>query len=341
MPLIQKHPSLSNIHTVPERILWMDYAKGIGIFLVVLGHTIRGLMESPTLESSGLLKSADQWIYAFHMPLFFFLSGLLIERAVTKPFKEFVVSRFQTLAYPYVVWSILQELLRFLSGKRTDSLGELWRIVYQPVMQFWFLYVLLIVSCVYVVLRRRGVSVNVFFLICIFLYGAHLGGLNFGSWGVVYITRMNAIYFGLGAFTAQTGILSRWSQVSPKFLLSGAIAGFAAITAAVWLNLTEMQPFIPLLASLGIFASFALAQFLVLNAPQDFLRNWGCLSLQIFVAHIIFSSIARVFLQKVHAEPVVQIIFGTAFGIYGSIFLYWACKKIRFPYAYVLRPAKT
>lgn len=45
-----------------ERIKWVDTAKAIGIAAIVLGHTVG---ESP-------LKT---YVYSFHIPLFFFLSG--------------------------------------------------------------------------------------------------------------------------------------------------------------------------------------------------------------------------------------------------------------------------
>ena len=44
------------------RLEWIDKAKGIGIILVILGHTIC----PPNIKF---------WLYSFHMPLFFFLSG--------------------------------------------------------------------------------------------------------------------------------------------------------------------------------------------------------------------------------------------------------------------------
>ena len=46
-----------------NRNLLVDVAKGIGIVLVVLGH-------------SGI-EFGHYLIYMFHMPLFFFLSGML------------------------------------------------------------------------------------------------------------------------------------------------------------------------------------------------------------------------------------------------------------------------
>lgn len=45
------------------RLAWPDAAKGLGVLLVGLGH------------SRLLPEWASAWIYSFHMPLFFLLSG--------------------------------------------------------------------------------------------------------------------------------------------------------------------------------------------------------------------------------------------------------------------------
>jgi fucose 4-O-acetylase-like acetyltransferase len=52
------------INKCTTRVGWIDFCKGIGIFLVVLGHILRDVI-------------AVDYIYSFHMPLFFFLSGLV------------------------------------------------------------------------------------------------------------------------------------------------------------------------------------------------------------------------------------------------------------------------
>lgn len=45
------------------RVLWIDYVRDIGIWTVVLGHSFCS-------------EDLKQYIYSFHMPLFFFLSGI-------------------------------------------------------------------------------------------------------------------------------------------------------------------------------------------------------------------------------------------------------------------------
>jgi acyltransferase len=49
-----------------KRIGWIDIAKGITILLVIVGHTLIGY-------------KVNDYIYAFHMPLFFICSGLLFK----------------------------------------------------------------------------------------------------------------------------------------------------------------------------------------------------------------------------------------------------------------------
>lgn len=48
-----------------QRFPWLDSARDIAILLVVLGHIGQG---APPLR---------QWVYAFHIPLFFILTGIL------------------------------------------------------------------------------------------------------------------------------------------------------------------------------------------------------------------------------------------------------------------------
>lgn len=71
---------------VKERIRWIDMAKGIGILLVMIGHL--GLPYAKT------------WIYTFHIPLFFMLSGCVF-RGYDKDFKSFFIKKLKSIVVPY------------------------------------------------------------------------------------------------------------------------------------------------------------------------------------------------------------------------------------------------
>ncbi|BEL98781.1 hypothetical protein SM14VA2_11940 [Serratia marcescens] len=66
------------------REAWVDYAKGIGIILVVFGHVNRGLYSAGIQLSGSSYLLTDSIIYSFHMPLFFFLSGLFFTQSLDK-----------------------------------------------------------------------------------------------------------------------------------------------------------------------------------------------------------------------------------------------------------------
>jgi len=80
---------------MPKRVQYIDIAKGIGIMLVVLGHNDLG----------GYHPILYRFIYAFHMALFFFLSGVFFN--FERPFKSIFVRRFNTLIKPLVFTIIL------------------------------------------------------------------------------------------------------------------------------------------------------------------------------------------------------------------------------------------
>ncbi len=88
------------------RVAWVDVAKGIGIFLVVEGHVLPGLQSAgllPTDEQSPGLRFLHDWTYAFHMPLFFFLSGLFVLRSAQGGLARFLDGKLRTVLYPYLL----------------------------------------------------------------------------------------------------------------------------------------------------------------------------------------------------------------------------------------------
>ncbi|MGX9367341.1 acyltransferase family protein [Desulfoplanes sp. PS50] len=79
-----------------KRIVWLDYTKAFGIFLVVYGHS---------LATSSYV---DKWIYSFHMPLFFLISGYLTkEKYLQRKFVPFIVKNLKALLPAYCFFFIV------------------------------------------------------------------------------------------------------------------------------------------------------------------------------------------------------------------------------------------
>lgn len=95
-----------------NRVQWVDKCKGIGILLVLLGHTLR-------------TDISLVYIYGFHMPLFFFLSGLVCNEKKYN-WASFITSRFNTLIIPYIAFYLLTWLYWLFVERSFRPLGMDW-----------------------------------------------------------------------------------------------------------------------------------------------------------------------------------------------------------------------
>jgi len=82
------------------RIELLDIAKAITIFLVILGHT----------TSNTDTTMYRRVLYAFHMPLFFFLAGMSTKARVVsglEAWKVFLKKNVLALIAPYLIWGLI------------------------------------------------------------------------------------------------------------------------------------------------------------------------------------------------------------------------------------------
>ncbi len=86
-----------------NRIAYIDVARGIALLMVIFGH-----LKMPYVTT---------WIYSCHIPLFFFLSGMVFS-GEKKSFSQFIKKSARTLLVPYfalgfVIWFFLTGIYLF------------------------------------------------------------------------------------------------------------------------------------------------------------------------------------------------------------------------------------
>ena len=117
------------------RINYLDIAKAIAIFLVILGH-------STTSTEWTLLRKI---LYSFHMPLFFAVSGVFVRTHVSSGYgwdhwKDFIVRNLKSLVFPYFAMAIIYSGVLHLAVpeilygswqmlKQAETLTSLWFLV--------------------------------------------------------------------------------------------------------------------------------------------------------------------------------------------------------------------
>lgn len=148
----------SNKYLLP----WIDYIKGIGILLVVLGHT------------SNMDTIWHSWIYTFHMALFFFISGFLYKqnRSIVHIAKRLLLPLFI-----YMLFIVIPIEINQLISDSTSVLNIIWRFfnVYTcgEATAFWFPYSLFIGLVVFDYLNSKFkdhfVMLSLIFLVIAYL----------------------------------------------------------------------------------------------------------------------------------------------------------------------------
>ena len=77
-----------------KRLDYNDLAKSIGMLSIMWGHIRLG-------------DWSNSFVYAWHIPLFFFLSGMVFKKEKYADFKTFVRKKVKSLLIPYVIFSVL------------------------------------------------------------------------------------------------------------------------------------------------------------------------------------------------------------------------------------------
>jgi fucose 4-O-acetylase-like acetyltransferase len=130
--------------------------KGVAIILVVLGHVGQGMNHRHLLQSTAYYLS-EHFIYAFHMPAFFFVAGLFLDRSLTRrgPL-GFAAEKVRTILYPYLLWPLLALPLlpwisKFQSGPRPSVLSYLGNLLIGD--DGWFLFTLFFILMLAILTR--------------------------------------------------------------------------------------------------------------------------------------------------------------------------------------------
>ena len=327
------------------RLSWVDYTKGISLFLVVFGHVLLGLVHANLMEMSPLIELTWYSLYSFHVAVFFFISGIFLGTRAHRPPREFLKSLFCTLAYPYVVWTILHSVIQSLMSRYTNSpfdLRDLWKLIYMPTSQFWFLFALFWISLTYYVLFKLKLGVWPVLAAFIVLAIA-IPGYYPSDWAPLVVICRHGWCVALGAALYQ---IPGWSQIpvslSSTYAACLSLAGYLAIVLVSWIwpPDAEMGPFtLPIQTILGIVATISLASLLANRHWLDSIRVWGEYSLEIYVAHIIVSAGIRIILSKFlrFTDPTLHLVIGVIAAIYIPLLLAKVCYRIGFDNLYRLR----
>lgn len=142
-----------------KRLDYLDMTKGLGMILVLIGH----LQGDSIFTFSPYIQPLCVFIFSFHMPMFFIVSGILlaIKNDEVKPLKEVAKSRFRGIMIPYLWFSlfylivVVTALIKGEIAVQTLYLN-IWYVISGYGMNvLWFLPALYLGELLFIFLRRR------------------------------------------------------------------------------------------------------------------------------------------------------------------------------------------
>jgi fucose 4-O-acetylase-like acetyltransferase len=312
------------------RLDWVDYAKGIGILLVVYGHVLIGVYDADIGLSDNLYKIQHGIIYGFHMPLFFFLSGLFVEKWRQRNFVLALKQKTISLLYPYFLWALIQGgIMVVLSTYTNNKLKwtELLRLPIDPYAQFWFVYDLFFMFLLYYGLRKiMNTKLLFLFSLIIFIISPY-----FENWEIDRI-GFHFIFFVAGSVLMRFDIQRITNQVNKRIVILMILV--LVLTNIIYLSFefsfVGEHMYNLILAPVGIIFTLVLSVLLSKKRGFYVLKFLGEKSMPIYLVHILAASGVRIILLKFFSidSTTVHLIIGSIMGICAPLVVYVISNKM-------------
>lgn len=282
-----------------KRIQYLDYTKGFAILLMVFGHVE---VCNPHIFN---------WIYSFHMPIFFIICGMLMffrKRDGDISWGKILRKRIYQLGFPYLFGTIflvsLFLSLQYVSHtpiKITDYLQQF--IFLRGVSVMWFIPCYVVAEvCLAVVVSSSGKWMLVPFVLFIGLY------VLINYYGLKSMHALNVARMALGCLCGFIGFkVAKWNilqKCSSMIILCMIVVGTVLSQIEGYTSMSELNLGNPLLyfftfllLSIGFLSFFRRVEY---NCSKSICKKvgyifsyWGRNSIIILITHILILELFR------------------------------------------------
>ena len=310
-----------------ERNLLVDRLKGYACFLVLFGHVIMGVRVAG-IQTPAFLWGLERFIWSFHVALFLFLSGVVYRLTGEWRGKQtklkFLGYKLYSLGVPYVAFSAVYILINSFADQvnTQSSPGDILLIWKEPVAQYWFLYALFFLFCLWTICSGLLENWHITLGAVLIGYLAPVLGVPLGCLEVVFYS---ALAFGAGTVLDFASLTKPVTCVKWLVVLLHVAAGSLFVRTGL-LESAFIKEFMLLF---GICASISLISVLQNCTPVarflDFMNRY---SFQTYLLHTIFTAGIRIILLRLGVgQWWIHVLLGTAFGITCSVLAAKIAKK--------------
>ena len=285
----------------------IDILKGLGIILVVMGH----------LDTNGQVSRLI--VYSFHMPLFFFLSGVVAKSVTEVKFIDYFKKIIKTIYLPFFVFVILDIVFKVFYQhqhsflvllKRTilDLTGLNFTNVNSPL---WFLLALFVCKFLFYFIDKKAIYKYICLVVCvIFIFTFRYFETEYYK-SVVYFWTIPGLAFFIVGNLLRKFYFNINDIVNRNKIICGVILLFSLIT---YIALFDVSPFVsmkeliipnPLLyiinSILGIILITAVSMVIQKSGIlSTFFEFYGKNSIIVLICHYYFTrKIVEVLFEKI------------------------------------------
>jgi len=337
-----------------KRLPWIDYAKGISIFLVVYHHAFLGLKAAGLTVNTWLINT-NMIVYSFRIPMFFMLSGVFIQQGIRKRgLKNYVKYRAKILLYPYLLWAFMEITIGYFLQRYANFP---WRakaylyVLYDPKLMgpLWYLIGLFNVSVVYAILQTKmklGGLGHLLLGIILYLLSP---ALSFNS--MLQQFSIFYVYLAIGNLISRIILNHNSNRLFSSFKTFLVLLPFFIISQIYFIHHENMDPFFMGIPD-GLFSWsrllsydwIAIQYFLIVIigcmlmanicfalqqvGRLQFLRVIGFHSLYIYLLHMsIVFAVRTIFLYFFHYDNAIVVLSSQiAIACIGAVMIYNLCK---------------
>lgn len=292
------------------------------------------------MKLPALAYPIEQFIWSFHVPIFFFCSGYVFKinggwsRSSSR--FAFIMHKLLNLGVPYLVFSSVYILVNSLipgtnSKFAVSDILKLWNT---PIAQYWYLYALFMLFLLFAVLAKRLTNIQITILLICVRYLCMMFSVTIPLIGLAI---SNSISFGLGASLRNIKILE-----NRKALAGGVgiahICLFAVAFMCDWFDYPIVGDSFRVF---GIIASVMIISCIckigVFKSVLLFINKY---SFPIFLLHTIFTAGIRIVLKKVGIDSYfVHLVCGMVIGMGAPVMVYNIGSKW-WPIDFLFYPSK-
>ena len=332
-----------------ERLEWVDMAKGLSIFLVVMMYAASSVGEDT--GGVGALHWAIAFATPFRMPEFFLISGLFLAQVIDRPWRAYADRRIVHYLYFYVLWALIHIIVKvgLLATNPVGALEQIAWAVVQPYGVLWFIYMLAVVSAVTRLLHNLHIPKWAVFGVAAAL---QMMPIHTGSYLIDQFAEYFVFFYAGYVLAPALFRLADWAIGNIALAAVGLLIWAILNAALVFSPGFAMHPIHPvmglaglpgmhlLLALAGTAALCVIAALLTRLPWMNWLRWMGSKSLIIYVAFVLPMGISRTLLIKLGVGDPTQLSLAImAISILSPLLLYWLVLRTGFGTFLFERPA--